>query len=256
MKGKKPDRVRDALLKKCEEPGTNATCWPWLTGVNKVSKRQANKFMLGAIIDYQVPADQAWESARCFAEGALDDPDDLWREIVERWTETQWNSHRTWKECALHRRFPASHRRVREIGLDILRQYDGDARLIWRGQHPHEVFCRLDRLGKSGVGPQLSRMIVGALIDSGQIAGSGQFKADTHVRRLLGRVFDGGKVSESRALQIGENLFPGNSWQIDGVLYFHGKGACAHTNPDCGNCFLTPFCAYGSAGARDAHPAQ
>ena len=153
MKGKKLDRVRDALLKKCEEPGTNATCWPWLTGVNKVSKRQANKFMLGAIIDYQVPADQAWESARCFAEGALDDPDDLWREIVERWTETQWNSHRTWKECALHRRFPASHRRVREIGLDILRQYDSDARLIWRGTTSTRGILSLGSVGEKRCWP-------------------------------------------------------------------------------------------------------
>ena len=113
----------------------------------------------------------------------MNDPDDLRREIVERWTEDQWSSRSTWKECALHRRFPAGHNRVRAVGLDILRQYDGDSRSIWQGQHPEEVLCRLDRLGKNGVGPQLSRMIVGALIDAGQIIGSGQFKADTHVSK-------------------------------------------------------------------------
>lgn len=247
MKGSNLVQVRDALRKRRLELGLSALEWPWLTGVKVVDKCRANKFMLGAIIDYQVPADQAWESARRFAEGALDDPDDLWREIVERWTETQWNSHRTWKECALHRRFPTGHRRVRNIGLDILSQYDGDARLIWREQSPQEVFCRLDRLGKNGVGPQLSRMIVGALIDTGQIDGMGQFKADTHVRRVLGRVVDGAKVSEARALQIGEILFPGNSWQIDSVLYLHGKDTCTHTSPNCASCFLASECAYRSA---------
>ena len=247
MNRTKLDHIGNALTKRDTDLGSTAVDWPWLTEVQMLDKRRANKFMLGAIVDYQVPANQAWENARRFAEDSLNDPDDLWREIVERWTEDQWNSRSTWKECALHRRFPTGHNRVRAVGLDILRQYDGDSRSIWQGQHPEEVLCRLDRLGKSGVGPQLSRMIVGALIEAGQIIGSGQFKADTHVRRVLGRVFDGKKVSAPRALQIGEHLFSENSWQIDAVLYLHGKDTCTHSNPYCHRCFLEHHCTYRSA---------
>ncbi len=243
-------RVREALSNNAKERGPNAVYWPWLTGVANVSKRQANKFMLGAIIDYQVPVEQAWEGARRFAEETLNDPSDLWREIVERWTEVEWNSRRTWRALSLHRRFPSGHNRIRSIGSDILDQYDGDARLIWRGQSPHDVLCRLDRLGKNGVGPQLSRMIVGALVDTGRIKGSGQFKADTHVRRVLGRVFDAKKASEARAFEIGEELEPGNSWKFDGVLYLHGKATCTHAAPACEGCFLAPNCAFRSGSVR------
>lgn len=244
MDAEKLERVRVALSRKRDELGANAVKWPWLTDVASVDKRQANKFMLAAIVDYQVNVKQALDGAKRFAEDTLNDPHDLWREVVERWTEAQWNSRETWKELGLHRRFPAGHNRVRAIGLDILRQYDGDARSIWRGQDPHEVLCRLYRLGKRGVGPQLSRMIVGALIDTGQIVGSGQFKADTHVRRVLGRVFDARQVPEPRASELGESLVPGDSWQIDGVLYLHGQNTCKHSNPGCEGCFLAPHCAY------------
>lgn len=246
MDEEKPIRVREALSNRARARGPNAVHWPFLSGVSNVDKRQANKFMLGAIVDYQVPVEQAWEGARRFAEETLDDPPDLWRSIVEGWTEAEWNSRRTWKEYGLHRRFPAGHNRVRAIGSDILQQYNGDARSIWREQSPHEVLCRLDELGRRGVGAQLSRMIVGALIDTGQIRGSGQFKADTHVRRVLGRVFDAKKASESRAFELGEELSPGNSWKLDGVLYLHGMEACTHTTPTCDGCFLAQDCAYRS----------
>lgn len=240
----KLSRVRAALSSKADERGP--VHWDFLTGVANVNKRQGNKFMLGAIVDYQVPVKQAWEGARRFAEETLNDPPDLWREVVEGWTEFEWESRSTWKELGLHRRFPTGHNRVRAIGSDILRLYNGDARSIWRGQSPYEVLCRLQQLGKNGVGAQLSRMIVGALIDTGQIHGSGQFKADTHVRRVLGRVFDGKKASESRALELGEELSPGNSWKLDSVLYLHGMETCTHTTPTCDVCFLAQDCAYRS----------
>ena len=146
MNRTKLDHIRNALTKRDTDLASTAVDWPWLTEAQMLDKRRANKFMLGAIVDYQVPANQAWENARRFAEDSLNDPDDLWLEIVERWTEDQWNSRSAWKECALHRRFPAGHNRVRTVGLDILRQYDGDSRSIWQGQHPEEVLCRLDRL--------------------------------------------------------------------------------------------------------------
>lgn len=239
-------RVRRALSTNRHQRGPNAVRWPFLTGIANLNKRAANKFLLGAIVDYQVPWEQAWEGAQRFAEETLKDPPDLWREIVEGWTEAEWNSRSTWKKYGLHRRFPAGHNRVRAIGLDILRQYNGDAREIWRGQSPHEVMCRLEELGNNGVGAQLSRMIVGALIDTDQIRGSGQFKADTHVRRVLGRVFDAKKASESRTFELGEELSPGNSWEFDGVLFLHGMETCTQATPTCDGCFLAPDCAYRS----------
>ena len=235
-------RVRRVLLAERDARYGDGIEWPFLTGL-EINKRQANKFMLGAIIDFQVPANEAWESARRFAEDDLDDPLDLWETIIETWTESEWSSRDAWKSIQLHRRFHWAHNRIRVIAVDIMNEHDGDCLKIWQGQTPKTVLSRLGELGRNGVGEQLARMIVGALIDTGQIDGTGEFKADTHVRTVLGRVMDGHKVSEHRALEIGEQLVPGDSWQLDGLLFWHGKDTCKR-NPKCGDCFLAPDCAY------------
>ena len=244
----KIERIRQKLREMRKESDRHSVEWPFLEMGRNVSRRQANKFMLGAILDYQIDADTAWENARRFAEDDLGDPPELWRSIAGQWTEEGWNRGSTWRKYRLHHRFPAAHRRVRAIGVDIQALYGGDARRIWDGQSPKEVLCRLDGLGKYGVGKQLSRMIVGALIDTGQIEGMGEFKADTHVMTVLGRLFDGDKATEPRALEIGEELAPGNSWELDGVLFSHGKTICDSKSPRCSDCFLEDACAYASRG--------
>ena len=199
--------------------------------------------MLGAILDYQMNVSTVWENARRFAEDELGDPEDLWQDIVGRWTEEEWNANTTWRRYRLHR-FPAGHQRVRAIGADIQDKFHGDARKIWHGQEPAEVLCRLAELGRRGVGEQLSRMIVGALIDTGLIEGEGDFKPDTHVRTVLGRLFDGTKATVERALELGEELAPGNSWELDGPLYAHGQRICTARSPRCHACALREDCAY------------
>ena len=244
MRTRQIEEVRQRLLAHRSEPDQRGSLWPFLGAGETVDQRCGNKFMLGAIIDYQIDASAAWENARRFAEDDLHDPLDLWGTIVRRWTEDEWNSDSAWRECRLHPRFPQAHHRVRAIGLDIHETYAGDARRIWQGQTPAEVVRRLERLGRNGVGEQLSRMIAGALIDTGQIQGTGDFKADTHVRTVLGRVFDGEKASVERALELGEELLPGNSWDLDGVLYWHGKDVCRKSSPKCTDCFLRQCCAF------------
>lgn len=234
------ERIRGLLEEWTGEP----TEWPFLEEGERISRKEANKFMLGAIVDYQVEARLAWENARRFAEDVLGDPTDLWGTIMERWTEAEWNRSSTWKECRLHHRFPAAHRRVRAIGVDICEKYGGDVRRIWDGESPREVLCRLDGLGRRGVGEQIARMIVGALIDTGRIQGKGEFKADTHVRTVLGRLFDGDKATEKRAFEIGEMLSPSDTWKLDGPLFWHGMRICRANAPRCGGCFLQEDCVY------------
>ena len=57
--------------------------WPWLTEISATGRSSrdkilANKFMLGAILDYQICAEKAWENARRLAEDILGDPKQLW----------------------------------------------------------------------------------------------------------------------------------------------------------------------------------
>ena len=213
--------------------------WPWLSTLNgrRSDKKSANKFMLGAILDYQVRADQAWDNAKRLAEKEFGDPIDLWDRIIAI-PRLTWKDR--FKRYRLHR-FPAGHERVWRIGRDIVQHYGGDARRIWYDEPASVV---LDRLIWMGVGPQISRMIVGALNDTGQIEDLGDLKADLHVRRVLGRVFTGSKVSAQEAHRLARMIVGGPTWILDSRLYFLGKDYCS-TKPNCEHCDLKSVCARG-----------
>lgn len=174
--------------------------WPGLIKGKPASLKNANKFFLACIIDYQQRPNQPWESARRFAEDILNNPNDLWHRITSV-SLSKWQSKR--REYGLHR-FPKAHERVWRIGKDIVTYYGGDSRKIWMGQPPDIV---LHRLNKMRVGEQISRMIVGALCDTDQIQGHGDVKVDTHARRVLGRVLRGNPYSLSEAPIVLEQYF-------------------------------------------------
>ena len=182
----------------------------------QADKKIANKFLLGCILDYQMRVEVVWENARRFAEDDLDDPRDLWHAISAI---PKWHTERVWRRYNLHR-FPAAHDRVRKIALKVKEHYRGDARKIWKGQSACETQKRLERIG---VGPQLSRMTAGILLDTKQITGAGELKADIHVRRVLGRVFTGDIVSAAAALDIANRMLPGGSWKLDAQLFRLGN---------------------------------
>jgi len=222
------------------EPGEHG--WPWLDDFagEPVDKRSANKFMLGAVIDYRQSAERAWEAAAEYAEGQLGDPESLWDEIVSVPQEL-WETEDYRKRCGLHR-YAQGHKRVYTTAKEIVHRYDGDARKIWLGQTPADA---RERLLQVKAGKELSRMIVGALSDTGQIEGRGDLKADLQVRRVLGRIFHGDSVSETEAHRIANEIAPDGSWTIDAPLYLHGKDLCG-AEPLCDNCPLWLECEYFS----------
>ena len=236
MRPKKHQRVRKILLAERRRHGGN---WPWLSELNGdwADKKSANKFMLGSILDYQMKAVLVWENARRFAEVDLGDPRDLWDEIVGI---PRWNAPTVRRRYNLHR-FPAAHARVQRIGGEIVDRYGGDARKIWKNRTPDKV---LNRLLQLRIGPEISRMIVGALHDTKQISGAGQLKADIHVRRVLGRVFTADIVPSDEAHRIANKMRPRTSWKLDRPLYSIGKTQCKKTAPLCGNCPLSKECRY------------
>jgi len=230
-------RIAQALL---AHRDTDQHFWEWLVPAQPPSRKAANKFLLACILDYQVRAETAWRNASRLAEQILGDPDDLWGAIASASLE-QWNSRR--KEYSLHR-FTKGHERVFTIGQKIVAQYAGDARNIWQGQ---SIDATLYRLYSLGVGEQISRMIVGALIDVGLLDGKGDVKADTHVRRVLGRLLHGREFPADRAQEAVDSarrLHPENPWLLDRPLYRLGKSVCTASAPRCGDCFMQPLCAY------------
>ena len=173
-------------------------------------------------------ADLVWNDARRFAEENLGDPDDPWERIIAI---PDWDSKEVFRRRRLPR-FPAAHGRVRRIGLAVVRDYAGDAREIWREQGPQEVLRRLEAMR---LGPQISRMVVGALHDAQQIAGIGQLQADLHLRRVLGRLVAGESLSVTGAHRIADNA----------PLVFLGKRARG-PKPNRGRCYLRDLCTFAA----------
>jgi len=215
-----------------------SSIWPF--NRKRLSKRNANKFLLGSILDYQIPGHVAWANARRLAEQIFEDPDDLWEKVTST-SQSQWK--KKWRKYNLHR-FPAAHDRIWRIGKEIVLEYHGDARKIWENQNSTTVLLRLGHLR---VGKQLSRMIVGSLIDSGQIPGSGDIKVDRHIRRALGRILVGRGFTErevDEVTKVTRRMHPSNPWILDRPLFDLATSICTIRDPKCVNCEFSIDCAY------------
>ena len=238
-RGKRFDRVASLLLN--DKEATVHGTWPGLTELNgrPADKKSANRFFLGAILDYRIPAETAWANASWLVD-YLGNPNDLWGAISDIPLET-WSAQ--WSDPAyrLHR-YPKGHERVWTIGQRISKEYGGDARRIWRGLEPAKVLTRLEALK---VGAQIARMIVGALRDTGQITGTGDVKADIHVRRVLGRVLTGdAPLTPEDATEVTRAMYPDDPWRLDAPLYWLGRRVCRAISPDHINCYLNRECLY------------
>ena len=135
----------------------------------------------------------------------------------------------------------AGHNRLWRIGRRICDEYDGDARRIWEGKESPAV---LETLWGLGAGEQVSRMVVGALRDCGQIKGASDVKADVYVCRVLGRAVLGEPTDPATAAELARQLHPADPWQLDWPLWNVGNSQCHATNPACSQCYLAPYCAY------------
>ena len=238
-------RVRDLLLD--HRPEQSRDFWPWLGAFEgqRADKKSANKFLLGCMVDFRKNSDRVWRDTRIFAERMLCDPEDLWDAITDT-PEIEWKTRGHKLRCSLHY-YQRRHDKVWDMAKRIAEKYGGDARNIWEGCSTEATLTKLLRLG---LGPWVSRMTVGGLIDTGQISGQMGLKADTHVRRVLGRVFAGEKVSEKMAFRYGDSMIPSNSWLLDHSLFILGQKICTSRKPKCHSCYLDAECRYfgGDAG--------
>jgi hypothetical protein len=137
--------------------------------------------------------------------------------------------------------FPKPTNVCGRTGKRIIDEWGGDARRIWEGKNPSAA---LEVLWNIGAGDQISRMIVGALKDCGQITGTASdVKGDVYVRRVLGRALLGLPTDAEAAVALARRLHPSDPWQLDAPLWMVGSTTCK-TNPICPKCNLSPHCVY------------
>jgi hypothetical protein len=214
-------RGLSAYLRRTEE-----VSWPGLPDQPgaRTTVLGANTFLLGCLIDGQQPAERAWRVARRFVFGIVPESQRawFWHWIIKNHTEREWNACR--HTYALHR-FGAWHNKVYRTARVLVDLFDGDARGIWRSipSDTNQVSYVQARLGVIGMGPAIARMTAGALRDCRLIEGSGSFKDDRHVRRIMKVLGLSRSDSSQDVLAAGRRLLGDDSWAIDYALFHLGK---------------------------------
>lgn len=205
------------------------------------SKAVANKFLICCLLDFQQNADVAWKKGEALTE-ALGGAESIWF-AISGYPKEEWDSR--YEEFGKPHRYHWGYARLWSIANAICARYDGDARNIWCGRSPYDALVHLWAVG---AGDQISRMIVGALRESGQIRGeTGDVKADVHVRRVLGRAIFGdevGAVDAAKIIELTRQLHPADPWQLDWPLWNLGRTNCRPTSPNCQECYLRIYCVY------------
>lgn len=231
------------LLKAACISKREALTWLGLSDV-PLTQKGANKFLLGAIIDYQIKADKAWSKAEWLAEQHFNGANDIWILILS-YTPEDWFAF--CKANSVHR-FPKAYERIQRIGRVIEDKYLGDARSIWSGASGEEVRTRLIELR---MGKQITNMVLGALFDTLLLKGPLDVKADLHVTRVLGRALLDKEIKPLQAIQYSRQIHPENPWLLDSKLYHVGMAFCKKTQPLCMVCSFESICLHReSIGGR------
>ena len=129
------------------------------------TKQNANKFLFGCILDFQMNPTTLWNRAEKFTEIILKDPKDLWK-LIDNFTKREWLKE--WMKYPIHRFKNKGAEKVRRVAREMVSKYDGDATKLWKGLTASEALTRVQDLAG---GVQIPRMIVGILKDNEQITG-------------------------------------------------------------------------------------
>lgn len=217
--------------------------WPWIGKYNAdtITRRAANSFVLYCIIEYRLkPQGRAVENATRFI-ASQGNPVDIWDHISTM-------RHRCWEVASLDLHWLEQARvKVRLIAQIMVNQFAGDARNIWTSGDANTTLAQF-RKGLT-LGPQLSRMAVLGLRETGYVSGPAEAKADSRVCRVLGRVVRARSFSQQETSQVHEYLTridARNSWKLDLPLYEIGGRVCHDKAPDCLACPLVAVCRYAS----------
>lgn len=210
--------------------------WPWLK--KNPTRKDANRFLLWASMNYHMPVAMVMEKAKLVLE-LVDDPHSLWSRI-SKFDEETWMG--LWTEHKTHR-YSQGHRRLWRIARNIMATFKGDARKVWTDTATDEVLARLLKLG---VGEQLSRMVIGALCDTENLTRASDVKVDRHVRRVLGRLARGQEFGEKevdKVIELTREMAPDDPWSLDFALFNMGRTICG-TKPQCEKCQMALCCSY------------
>ncbi len=230
------------LMLRKSHPRFSESEWAWISEKtpDTISRRDANKFLTGCILEYQAGNLDVWDNAAYFIEEVLGDPETLWS-VIASCSREEWESQ--FYEYNLHRD-PLVHSRLWMVANRMTRLYAGDARQIWEGygNAPQEVLRRLLLLKIPG---STANLVIGALKDEQYLNGVLDIVADVVDSRVIGRVICGiaGSLTAHEAVSLARLAAPRDPWNLDRPLYVLGMSTCS-PGPRCRPCPLRNNCVY------------
>ena len=196
-------------------------------------------FLVGVIVDYQMPAERAWSLPYRLkgrlggwgAEYVAGNPNEV---------------HAAFMQSPKLHRFPTQTPRFVVAGAQmVLDDYGGDASSIWSDQ-PTAALLQ-ERLRQfAGISQKKAAMAVELLerdlgVDVRDLSGS-DIAYDVHLRRVMLRTGLAHTDSVTHMVEVARLLHPTRPGELDFPLWDIGRRWCHKRNPECSACALESAC--------------
>jgi len=137
-------------------------------------------------------------------------------------------------------------RTVKELTDMIVRDFNGDASLIWTGKRASFVKNMFQSI--HGVGPGISNMAPLLIEKAYSIRFSDldrtrmDIKADVNTVRVLYRLGYSKESTEKAAIEAARSMHPEYPGELDAPLWIIGRNWCYASNPNCSKCQMEDNC--------------
>lgn len=203
-------------------------------------KGYPHAFVLGCILDRQVPAEKAWIAPYKLKQRI----GDFEFSTLKKLSKGEWEAYFKNPE-PLHRFTETMPGLLNKAVEQIAVKYDGDASNIWKGEpSSREVICRFRQF--DGVGQKISTMAANILKNYFKIKMSDysaiDVSTDTHIKRVFYRLGLIPAMNGELAIHAAIKLNPEFPGELDPPAWHIGREWCKSQNPDCDNCPMSNLC--------------
>ncbi|MBF0420062.1 MAG: hypothetical protein HQL78_07840 [Magnetococcales bacterium] len=234
----------------------------WASSPKKMTKKEADAFFLGVMLDQGQEAERAWDGGLHLRENHFQPGKTFWKNIlsakereVTKITKSGFDFITSNKNKLSYKgsyavnyqtnKFP---KWLRSSAKKIVAEYDSDPRLIW-DVSPENCFLIYERFKEfDGIGDALAKMAQFILVRSYGVAGGKKnkhllsIKPDIHLRRVLYRC--GITSSEKTSVTTDEigSLKLKSPADFDAACWYIGKEFCGKSDRKCATCPLSGDC--------------
>ncbi|MCP4339839.1 MAG: hypothetical protein GY799_13350 [Desulfobulbaceae bacterium] len=227
----------------------------WAETRRRFSKKSANKFFIGVMLDQGQVTERAWDGGEYFVENYFNGTDDFWGEIASAHHATLkkiCQKGYEGKSFAIRHTYNTFPKYLKASAKMICEKYESDVRNVWKVK-PQDVSVIYDRFTEfQGIGDALAKMAQFILVREYGVAGGENnqnklaIKPDILVRRVLSRVGLVESEHINTVITTVEKFNLESPADFDAVTWAIGRNYCLKTDPNCTVCHIQNICEYAN----------